>query len=156
MYLCKCLMGIAIKDESDWKGILLDWVTAACELWMFLVQGAKQTPLNLKRNAVFLKQRGHSVTSTSEECINTELDLSIYDSVRLLGPVVNLSLTMKSLRTLTSAFTICVMHHHCFFCQALNCYKMGMNVNRHLWSDYSLMHVNLPSGQRALHYIYVK
>lgn len=31
-------MGITIKDESDWKGILLDWVTAACELWMFSVQ----------------------------------------------------------------------------------------------------------------------
>lgn len=31
-----------------------------------------------KKKAVFLKQRGQSVTSTSEEYINTEPDLSIY------------------------------------------------------------------------------
>ena len=30
-----------------------------------------------KKKKLFLKQRGHSVTSTSEEYINTELDLSI-------------------------------------------------------------------------------
>ncbi len=92
-----------------------------------------------KKKTVFLKQRGHSVTSTSEEYINTEPDLSIYDllgvfqtSVGLLHPVVKPSLTMKSQRTVTSAFTICVMHHHCLFCQTLNCYKTGINVSRHL------------------------
>lgn len=49
MYLCKCMMGITIKDESDWKGILLDWVTAASELWMFSEQGERLTPLSLKK-----------------------------------------------------------------------------------------------------------
>lgn len=116
-----------------------------------------------KTMMIFLKQRGHSVTSTSEEYINTEPDLSIYDwlsafqtSVRLLHSVVKPPLTMKSLRTVTSAFTICVMHHCCLFCQTLNCYKTGINVSRHLWSDYSLMHVTLPSGMWVLHYVYVK
>lgn len=99
---------------------------------MFSVQGARQTPPSLKRNAVILKQGGHGVTSTSEECINAELDLSIYDSVRLLDPVVKLSLTMKLLRTMTSAFTICVMHQHWLFYQVLNCYKTSINVNRYL------------------------
>lgn len=42
-------------------------------------RGGRRAPLNpeKKNKNVFLKQRGHSVTSTSEEYINTELDLSI-------------------------------------------------------------------------------
>lgn len=47
-----------------------------------------QTPLNLaKIKAIFFKQRGHGVTSTSEEYINTKPDLSIYD---LLGTFSNI------------------------------------------------------------------
>lgn len=60
-----------------------------------------------------MRRWGRRVTPTSEERINTELDPSIYDSGALLGPVVKLSLTMMSLRTVTSALTICVTHHRC-------------------------------------------
>lgn len=53
-------MGITLKYESDWNGILLDWVTAGA-LWMFLVQREREqereTPLN-KKEAVFLKWKG--------------------------------------------------------------------------------------------------
>lgn len=47
-------MGITIKDESDWKGILLDWVTAASELWMFSVQ-ANITELKKKKKALIFE-----------------------------------------------------------------------------------------------------
>lgn len=165
MDLCKCLLGITIKDESDWKGILFDWVTAACELWMFAVQQVKRTLLNPKKKAQYFssKRGGVSVTSTSEEHINAQPDLPIYallgafqTSAVLLYPVVELSWAVKSLRTVTSAFTICVMHHRCLFCQTLDCCKMHINVSRHLWWDYSLVRVGLPSTLRLLHHVYVK
>lgn len=72
-------------------------------------------------------------------------------SVRLLHPVVKLSSAVESLRTVTSAFSVCIMCLPSFSpCPALNCYKTGINVSRHLWSDYSPMRVNLPSGLTAL------
>lgn len=109
------------------------------------------------------KRGGVSVTSTSEEHINAQPDLPIYallgafqTSAVLLYPVVELSWAVKSLRTVTSAFTICVMHHRCLFCQTLDCCKMHINVSRHLWWDYSLVRVGLPSTLRLLHHVYVK
>ena len=61
---------------------------------------------------------------------------------------------MKLLRTLTSAFTICVMHLP--FLSNIELLEIGINVSRHLKSDHSLVRVTLPSGLRVLHYVYVK
>ena len=111
-----------------------------------------------KKKKLFLKKRGHSVTFSSKGCINAESNLSIEDLlcifqyIRWLHPEVKPLLMMISLRTVTSAFSIHVMQLRC---QTLNCYKMGTNVSRHLRSDYSLVHVTLPSGLRARRYVYV-
>lgn len=109
---------------------------------------------NKKRKCCLFEHRGHSVTSTSEDYISTEPDLSINDwlgmveaSVRLLHPVVKPSSTMESLSDL-SVYHLC--NASAFSVKHWIVIKTGINVSRHLWSDYSVVRVTLPSGLTTL------
>ena len=113
-----------------------------------------------KRNAVFFKRRGQSVTFSFEQCINVEPYLSIKDllcmfqtSVRLLHPVVKPSLIKTSLRRVTSAFTICVIHHHAFsVTHRIIIKRTQMSADIY---DQIIHWCVLPSGPRAQCYVYV-
>lgn len=109
-----------------------------------------------------MKHRGHSVTLTSEESIRTDtwsqhlrFALHVSEISMVITPsgqtIIDYEITED---TDLSVYHLCNASLLPFLSDT-DCYKTGINVSRHLWSDYSLVRVSLPSALRVLCYVYV-